>query len=87
MKIGTIITEEVVTAFAPDGNWQPMITGEDLSQIVGFTEMLKLRGISMSFNEMLNKGFTVVKAKITIEVTGNIDDSFRELQDTLANPK
>jgi len=66
MENGTIITEAVVTTFAPDGSWQPMLTGENLGEVVGFTQMLKSHGIGYSFEDLINKGFKVATAKVTI---------------------
>lgn len=85
MKTGTIITENVCTLIAPDGNWQPMGTGEDMAQVIGVLELMANNGIGMPYAFLVERGFKIVKAKVTIEITGTEEDAFSDMKQTEDN--
>jgi hypothetical protein len=80
METNTVITEKLVTMIAPDGNWQPMGTGEDMAQVIGFMDMLATAGIGQTYAQLNAKGFKIVPATITIEITGTEEDAFKQMK-------
>lgn len=83
MKKGIVITEKMVTVFAPDGSWQPMMSGENMAECIGIMEFMHNKGVSMSFQELSEKGFKLLPVNVTIEIIGNEEDAFQEMKKSL----